>query len=149
MYINCLPSHNCLLKSEDKQFAQLVQVTSLLFFFLQSFSCVCSHLRVEAMRVIRLCLVHFTFWISHGLVVLLFSLLAEQAISLSYGISWKKNSKFCFSHRPPPPPHTHMHTHRHTHHQPTLPSPLLSLFLLPPPVSALSQLNLQNPMTGN
>lgn len=24
MYIDCLPSHNCLLKSEDKQFAQLV-----------------------------------------------------------------------------------------------------------------------------
>lgn len=63
----------------------------------------CSHLQVEAVRVKRLCLVHFTFWISHGLVVLLFSLLAEKAISLSYGISWKKNSKFCFSHRPPHP----------------------------------------------
>uniref|UniRef100_A0AAX7U9D8 Methylated-DNA--protein-cysteine methyltransferase n=1 Tax=Astatotilapia calliptera TaxID=8154 RepID=A0AAX7U9D8_ASTCA len=53
-----------------------------------SFSCVCSHLQAEATRVRRLCLVHFTFWISHGLVVLLFSLLAEKAISLSYGISW-------------------------------------------------------------
>lgn len=108
MYINCLPSCNWLLKSEHKQFAQLAQVSSLffllfLFFFKQSFSCVCSHLQVEAVWVKRLCLVHFTFWISHGLVVLLFSLLAEKAISLSYGISWKKNSKFCFSHRPPHP----------------------------------------------
>lgn len=45
VYINCLPSHNCPLKSEDKQFAQLAcSVFSIIFQLL------CSQLREEARR---------------------------------------------------------------------------------------------------
>lgn len=135
VYINCLPSRNWLLKSEDKQFAQLARVKFSPFFFfsLQSFSCVCSHLRVEATRVIRLCLVHFTFWISHGLVVLLFSLfwLNRQSVYHMESVGRKTVSSVFLIGRPPRA--LHLHTHTHTHHQPTLlsPPPFLSFPFLP------------------
>ena len=41
MYINCLPSRNGLLKFEDKQFAQLAQVSLLLFFSFLTVSQLC------------------------------------------------------------------------------------------------------------
>ena len=122
-----MPSRNWLLKSEDKQFAQLAQVKFSPFFFffffsLQSFSCVCFHLRAEATRVIRLCLVHFTFWISHGLVVLLFSLfwLSRQSVYHMESVGRKTVSSVFLIGRPPA---LHLHTHTHTINPPCFPLP--------------------------
>lgn len=160
MYINCLPSHNWLLKFEHKQFAQLAEVSllvflslsralSFFFFFYNSLSTVCAPIckwRPQGSKGYVQCILLFGFpmvWWSF------FSLcwLRRQSVYHMESVGRKTvSSVFLIGH--PTPPHTLTHTINPPLCSPPPLSPL-SAFLLPPPVSALSQLNLQNPMAGN
>lgn len=136
VYINCLPSYNWLLKSEDKQFAQLFQVSSPLSFsffpFLANFRVSCVW-RLRGSEGYVKCILLFRFpmvwWSFFSL-----SWLSRQSVYHMESVGRKTVSSVFLIAPFPPPPLQHTHT-------------LLSLSFLPR--FTLSQLNRQNPMTGN
>lgn len=127
VYINCLPSYNWLLKSEDKQFAQLFQVSSFLFFpffppFLANFRVSCvwrprgSEGYVKCILLFRFPMVWWSFFS--------LSWLSRQSVYHMESVGRKTvSSVFLIAPFPPSAPPTHTHP---------------SFSLLPPPFHSLT-----------